>query len=291
MCHFSSTKTGPLKIALLSLEGYHVIANRLFKKAVQVVIGCGAEPTLHPSLVQMVTIAKKQYLVPFVGIATNGQRLSEPTIRELMEGGLDELIISIHGVRKETYEWFQPPASYEKLHQVLSILTTCKNNDTSLTCAIRINFTLNPDNFKELSEFFDVFGSYAISTIQLRIIFDLGETVYHNRDFGNNKSELIKLCEEFKQQCQSRGITHLIPSFQPACTDTLNTSILLPLVIRSVTPTLVWKEDFDWQNETYEVFCKRSGWTRALIKTAFMNRKDALKSISNIERSLHYEIQ
>jgi hypothetical protein len=32
-----------------------------------------------------------------------------------------------------------------------------------------------------------------------------------------------------------------------------------------VSPELVWREDFDWRNETYEDYCRRVGWFRKLI--------------------------
>ncbi|MFB0509227.1 MAG: hypothetical protein ACETVX_01910 [bacterium] len=36
--------------------------------------------------------------------------------------------------------------------------------------------------------------------------------------------------------------------------------LLLITIYRDVLPGRVWREDFDWRNETYDQFCNRIGW-------------------------------
>ena len=142
----------------------------------------------------MVEIAKGRYRVPFVGISTNGQMLTEGLSRRLVEAGIDEVMVSMHGVRKETYERLQPPATYEKLHRAFANLTALAAEGFDFR--VRVNFTVNPDNFAELAEFFGVFGKYKIDVIQVRKIFDLGETAYRNRDLSGQSQRLEAIAQE-----------------------------------------------------------------------------------------------
>jgi molybdenum cofactor biosynthesis enzyme MoaA len=289
MCHFSIQERRNQKKAYISVEDFERIASIFFKKSIQVVLGTGAEPTLHQSLPRLVEIAKIKYKVPFVGISTNGQLLNKGLILSLLKNGLDEIMISTHGVTKKTYEWLQPPASFDKLNEVLSLLTKISREE-NFNFKVRINYTVNPDNYSELAGFFDAFGNYKIDILQIRKIFDLGETEYSNRDLAPFNSALSLICNKLKNQCFNRNITLLSPSFEKHGRDQSSSFILLPLVLRFVSPTIVWKEDFNWRNESYETYCRRSGWRRSIIKMIFMNSKEVEKNIENVHRSLGYDV-
>jgi molybdenum cofactor biosynthesis enzyme MoaA len=289
MCHFSSDESKGLAKGSITVGEFERIAKVLFPKAVQVVIGTAAEPTIYAPLPQLVRLAKRNYRVPFVAMSTNGQLLSEELFRKALDGGLDEITISMHGITKETYQAFQPPASYERLHNVLSMLSGI-SRERGGDFALRINYTVNPDNFEELAGFFSVFGDYRISVLQVRQIFDLGETAYRNRDLTPYRARLAAICEDLRRECSARNIVLLSPSFGNSKIDDLNMSILKPLVLRYISPAVVWKEDFDWRQETYEAYCRRTGWYRQLLRMMFMRREDAMKTIAHSDRSLRYEV-
>ena len=128
-------------------------------------IGCGAEPTMYKHLLHLVDLGRNQG-VPFIGIATNGQLLTEEMIRAFVTESLDELVISVHGVTAATYERFMPPARFQKLIEVLETLDSIRQERNSRKPALRINYTVNPDNLKELADFFTVFGKFNIRTLQ-----------------------------------------------------------------------------------------------------------------------------
>lgn len=290
MCHFSSPEYQDHKAEILSEEAYERVAKLLFSKAIQVILGTGAEPTVHPKLPQMVRIAKEKG-VPFVGISTNGQLLTEPLCRALVEAGLDEVTISMHGVQRETYERLQPPAKYDKLHAALGHLTDLART-TGRKFSVRVNFTVNPDNHQELGQFFEVFGHYKIDTLQVRKIFDLGDTAYKLRDLDPYLQTLERIRLDLAEACKRQGTTLLCPSFvrTSSTPDQDLSAILLPLVHRHVTPSLVWRQDFDWKNETYETYLKRIGWYRDLWRMATTRGSRILQEIPNRNRSLGYDV-
>ncbi len=121
MCFFSNDAFRKGSKGIFTEEEMQRLAHMFFPHALLVVIGCGAEPTLYPHFSNLVGLAK-QYRVPNVGFTTNGQLLTREHIRQFISHELDELTISVHGTRKETYERFMVNASFEKLHSLLQTL-------------------------------------------------------------------------------------------------------------------------------------------------------------------------
>jgi molybdenum cofactor biosynthesis enzyme MoaA len=65
-----------------------------------VVVGCGAEPTLYKDFPEIVRLAK-QSGVPNVSMVTNDKILTERHIEFLIDYGLDEVMISVHGTTQK----------------------------------------------------------------------------------------------------------------------------------------------------------------------------------------------
>jgi hypothetical protein len=64
----------------------------------------------------------------------------------LVEAGLDEITLSTHGVNKETYKTQMQGASFDTYHHNLKTIVDLKRQLGMKTPAIRINYTVNPDN-------------------------------------------------------------------------------------------------------------------------------------------------
>ena len=63
MCHFSSEEYREKKSELMPLADYEKIAERIFPKAIQVVLGCAAEPTPNPKLPAHYLFCSTDYLL------------------------------------------------------------------------------------------------------------------------------------------------------------------------------------------------------------------------------------
>jgi molybdenum cofactor biosynthesis enzyme MoaA len=103
MCYFSNDDYRKREHGVFTPADVERLARLFFPLALQLNIGCIAEPTTYKHYASLVKIAKS-YKVPHVGFVTNGQALDEQNLDELVDFGLDELIISVHGCTKETYE-------------------------------------------------------------------------------------------------------------------------------------------------------------------------------------------
>lgn len=214
MCFFSDPEYRKNNKGIFSKEDIDRLAGMFFPRTRQVVFGCGAEPTLFPDYPDLVKIAKS-YRVPQVGMVSNGQLFTEESIRQLVANGLDELMLSLHGVNKDSYESFMAGASYEKFHFILETLEKVKNEMGVSNPELRINYTVNSDNLKELRWFFEVFGKYNIHTLQLRPIMDCGQSGYRKFDLDKFVSDYNSVIDHLQSQCNQRGITFLARKENP----------------------------------------------------------------------------
>ncbi|HEX8563876.1 MAG TPA: radical SAM protein [Flavobacterium sp.] len=267
------------------------LAKTIFKNALKLQIGCGAEPALFKHNVKLIQAAK-EYKVPYISMITNGNLFDKTDIANLSDAGLDEIILSMHGVRRETYEDLMARGDYDKFHSVLQHITDQKQRNPSLR--LRINYTFNQDNFYELEQFFERFGSYSIDIIQLRPIDKIGETTYNEFSLKKIESDYVRISTLLKTQAATRNITLLYPQSvvrneaESLKVHTQNdSSYLVPYTYCYVSPKYFWKDDFDWKSETFNAWKKRSHWDAQLLKNVFTSRK----ALSKLNRNmLNYSV-
>ena len=119
MCYFTDSDYVKTLKGQFKEDDLELIAERIFKRALKLQIGCGTEPTLYKGLAKIVALGKR-YKVPYISITTNANLLDEEKIETLLKAGLDEFTISLHGVHKKSYEAFM-----KKVKKILKKLMTC----------------------------------------------------------------------------------------------------------------------------------------------------------------------
>jgi MoaA/NifB/PqqE/SkfB family radical SAM enzyme len=275
MCYFSNSEYRKNTKGIFRQEEVARIARLLFPKTVQLVIGCGTEPTLYKDFTGLVHLGKR-YGIPYVGFTSNGQLLSAQHLEEFVRHGLDELALSVHGVRRETYERFMANASYETFHRVLGTLDRVKNATGAKKPYLRLNYTVNSENLDELGEFFEVFGMYTIKTLQIRPIMNIGGE-YQQCLRPGDIDRYRKIVGVLADECRARGITLLANLSDPAYQSENYDGVILQAVRRYIDPDVVWRPDFRWREETYEEFCRRVRWGRHLISCVFSSRDEIVR--------------
>lgn len=267
MCHFSDDewlKQHPVK--RFSDSEIRRLADMFFPQAVQLHIGGAMEPTVYKNYQSLVTLGK-QYKIPFIGLTSNGQLLTPESIRLMIEAGLDEITLSTHGIKRETYEKMMRGASFETFHRVLRTIVELKREYGEKKPAIRINYTVNPDNLSELHNFFDLYGDYGIATLQVRPIIDMGNTYYRNKNLARHSNEYNEIVDFLISECQRRGIFLLANKHDPGYERNNKFAVVYDkAVFRYISPGAVWKDDFDFRSETYREHVSRIGYRRELLK-------------------------
>jgi molybdenum cofactor biosynthesis enzyme MoaA len=242
------------------------MAKAIFDRTLRLQIGCGAEPTLFKYNPELIQLAKK-HGIRYISLTTNANLLNKESIKNLLESGLDELTISLHGVNQNTYEHLMTNASYTKLIEVLHILSIEKLQYPHFK--LRLNYTVNNLNVNELGTFFDVFGAFSIDILQLRTLRDIGGDI-----------RLISLTESFNQslkeslyslktQCEKRAIVFIPPDDLKKEDLTSNSNTIKSFAYGYISPKVFLQPDFNWQNETFNQYSKRANYSFKLFKELF----------------------
>ena len=244
-----------------------LLGKAVLNRALKLQIGCGTEPTLYKNLDEVIKLGKF-YEVPHISLTTNGNLLSKEKIENYAKLGLNEIILSLHGVERQSYESFMQKGDYDKFHQVLKWISEVKQIHKNLS--LRVNYTFNEDNFEELDNFFDFFGQYHLNTLQLRPIKNLGNTKYKNfnmtRIFPIFETTIMRL----KDQSKARKITFLAPENLEKLVDRKNIdSLIYPYTYCYISPEEFWHKDFDWKSESYDEYASRKRISFEMLRNAF----------------------
>lgn len=269
MCYFSQSRKS--ESARFTVEEIDIIAKNTFRNALQVVVGCGAEPTMYKDFIYIIRKAKEAG-VPNVSLVTNAQLIKHNHLIEILDVGLDELIVSVHGITKETYERFMVGAKWEKLIEVLDGFNVGRANKVNCKTSLRINYTANPDNYSELLNFFDVFGKYNVTTLQVRPVMAIGGE-YEQGFNVDNIGEYQKVVVELKGLCSRHSVQLLANIDNPTYTGSGKPNPIVRETYKYISPTLVIDGDFDWKNETYMQYQRKTNWRTKILRKVFLSNK------------------
>lgn len=283
MCYFTDKEYVKKLKGQFKFEDLSKVADTIFHRALKLQIGCGTEPTLYKELPKLVRLGK-QHRVPYISLTTNANLLTKNKIIELLDSGLDEFTISLHGVKKDTYENFMQHASYEKFMEVFQVFRDLKKHRKF---KVRINYTFNKDNFNELVNFFEYFDGNSFDILQIRPIKNLGNTEYQDFNISNLKDDYKKIITELRQHCKDHEVILMAPSQLNNLKATNDSSLIFDYTFCYISPNKFWKEGFDWRRQSFNDYSKSQQWSQTLISNAFRSKAN-LKSRS--ER-LNYEIE
>jgi radical SAM protein with 4Fe4S-binding SPASM domain len=110
------------------------------------------ESALHRDLGMIIAHAKKRGVLD-VQLNTNGIPFTQDRIREVVNAGLDRVIISIDGATKETYERIRVRAKYETLVRNVQDFARIRNEMGCTRPFIRIQMVRMRDNAHEVEDF------------------------------------------------------------------------------------------------------------------------------------------
>ncbi|SDB62434.1 Radical SAM superfamily protein [Flavobacteriaceae bacterium MAR_2010_188] len=283
MCYFTDEDYVKNNKGQFLLKDLKLVADRIFDRALKLQIGCGTEPTLYKNLPELVRLGKAHH-VPYISLTTNANLLNHDKIEELLDAGLNEFTISLHGVTKDSYEGFMQNASYEKFMDVFQILKRLKKEREF---KVRINYTFNKDNFYELSTFFEHFDGDSFDILQIRPIQNLGNTDYQDFDITSLIDDYPKLISNIRKECRKFGITLMVPNKLETLKQTNKSSYIFDYTFCYISPNKFWKDGFDWRNETFNQFSERINWSHSLLKNVFKSNEQ----MSSTSKRLNYEIE
>ena len=282
MCYFSDDNRRKELRGKLSQEDIKLIADRFFPYALKLQIGCGAEPTMFNNLSEIISLAKK-YSVPYISMTTNANLLQKDDLRQYAALGLNEITVSLHGVKQSTYEYLMENGSFDKFTQAMSYITELKKEFKDFK--LRINYTVNSDNCLELANFFDVLGQYTIDILQLRPVQKIGQSKYSDFSWQTIIDNYDATLGKLKDECKKRNITLICPDKADLTKQTNNESIVLDYTYVYISPQEIFNKDFFLQKDTYHSYCKKHGFAKEILKRIFSKNLN-----SSVNTKLNYNV-
>lgn len=284
MCYFTDKEYVKKLKGAFDPKEIPLFSNAILKNAVKLQIGCGTEPTLYKHLHLIFKEASKQQ-VPYISLTTNANILKKEDLEEWAKNGLHEITVSLHGVYKNTYENFMQKGNFNLFLESLKIITETKIKYPQLK--LRINYTFNEDNFEELAVFWKVFGNFSIDILQIRPITKIGNTTYSNFDLSNIIPKYESFYNKMLSDCKSRNTLLIAPNSLQLSTKESIHSIIREFTYCYISPTTFWHKDFDWKNENFNNYAKRTKWSLKIFKAVF-SKKTALNKLKN--KNLNYNL-
>lgn len=292
MCYFSDEEKRKEMHGMLSIEEIETIAKALFHRALKLQIGCGAEPSLYKNLTEIVRLGK-QYQVPYISLTTNGNLLTKEQLYEMAEAGLNEITLSTHGIRKETYEYLMTNGKYELFLQLLANLKEVKSHYPNFK--IRVNYTMNEDNTEELKDFWNVFGEIPLDILQLRPVQEIGNSEYQNFSLTKISQRLDSVVTPLVEECKQRNIICMAPeqknleTLEQEAPDKDKT--FEELTYCYVSALSCWSEDFDFHTETFESYSRRKRMGMYILRKLFEKTDGKLDKSKHVTRKMNYSVK
>lgn len=288
MCAFSDPEhRGRMRGRLSDKDIGHVAAG-LFGAALKVQIGCGAEPTLDNRVAGIVALAKSRG-VPYVALTTNGQLLTGESLGEYAAAGLDEVTLSLHGTDRRTYEWLMDGGSFDRFKASLEAFRRVRQSFPDLR--LRINYTVNADNVRQLSGLVDLVGADILDVLQVRPVQRLGNTSYDNFDLSDVRNAYADIFVTLRKRCAEEGIECLLPSLEDLdlvdAPRDVREQMFEGITYCYVGPGSVYTPDYNPETDTYRSYHRRVGTQSRLLAAALKPGK-AETSENDFTKKLNY---
>ncbi len=124
------------------------------------------EPFLHTNFLELIKDAKRENI--YTSTSTNAHFISKKVAEEIVESGLDRLIISIDGVTQETYEGYRVTGKLQKVIEASKALVEAKKRLHSATPHLIFQFLVVKPNEHEVPKIFDLAKEIGINEVRLK---------------------------------------------------------------------------------------------------------------------------
>lgn len=183
----------------LPLADWKLVLRKLFDIGVPYVIFTGGEPTLHPSILELIGYAED--LGQIAGMNSNGRRLADVDFAtRLKESGLDHIQITLNSHRPEVHNQIVGAEAYEE---------TIAGLRNALAAGLHTitNTTLTQANGDEALETVDFLCGVGVSTFAMNGMIHSGCGTRHEGTL--TESQLRPLLEKVAERAAEYGMRFL----------------------------------------------------------------------------------
>lgn len=124
------------------------------------------EPFLHPQFLELIKAANKRNI--YTATSTNAHFITPKKAEEIVQSGLDRLIISIDGASQETYEAYRKKGKLSKVIEAANSMVEAKKKLKSKTPHLIFQFLVVKPNEKDIPRIFDMADEIGIDEVRLK---------------------------------------------------------------------------------------------------------------------------
>jgi radical SAM protein with 4Fe4S-binding SPASM domain len=134
----------------MSIDSFKGIIDQLSPHLIYLTLYFQGEPMLNRSFFEMVKYAKQKRI--FVATSTNGHFLDDVSARNVVESGLDRLIISLDGMDQSTYEKYRVGGKLDTVLNGIANIMKWKKELKSSHPYVELQFLVLGTNEKQLDD-------------------------------------------------------------------------------------------------------------------------------------------
>ncbi len=124
------------------------------------------EPFLHPQFLDLIKEAKQHKI--YTATSTNAHFIDAKKAQEIVESGLDRLIISIDGLTQKTYENYRVSGQLSKVIEGTKEIIKAKKEANSQTPHLIFQFLVVKQNEHEIDDLYKLANELGIKDVRLK---------------------------------------------------------------------------------------------------------------------------
>ncbi len=124
------------------------------------------EPFLHPDFLELIRAAKKRKI--YTATSTNAHFIDKKKAEEIVESGLDRLIISLDGLTQKSYEQYRINGNLEKVLEATKLLVLAKSKLKSKTPHLIFQFLAVSANEQDIPQLFEKAKELKVDEVRVK---------------------------------------------------------------------------------------------------------------------------
>jgi len=152
----------------ISFEDFKKIIDNLGPSVFHLRLWNWGEPLLNKKLGKMIKYAKSKKM--FVNTSTNSYFLNDKIINELIDSGLDQLIVSLDGASEKTYNKYRKKGSFKAVVENLKKASELKKQKNTRFPEIKLQFIVMKHNEHEIQNVIELAKQTQVDTLFLKTV-------------------------------------------------------------------------------------------------------------------------
>jgi radical SAM protein with 4Fe4S-binding SPASM domain len=179
----------------LPLDSYRTLVQSIHKHTSYIALYLQGEPFLNKHIIEMVRIAKEYKI--YTCISTNGHYLDRSNATELVQAGLNRIIVSLDGLSQESYSKYRINGNFNQVIDGIRNLVNVKRELHSKTPIVIIQFIVFRYNEGDIEEFKQLGKELMVDRVDIK-------TAQHY-DLSNKNSLMTSLDKYNRYKYISNG--------------------------------------------------------------------------------------